>query len=49
MNAPKLGIPNNSENISQIYLVYILGYILDILKIYLGYTDAAEIGTGGGV
>jgi hypothetical protein len=33
---PSLGIPVKSENISQKYLGYILGYILDISKIYLG-------------
>jgi hypothetical protein len=27
---PSLGIPDKSENTSQIYLGYILGYILDI-------------------
>jgi hypothetical protein len=27
---PSLGIPDKSENISQIYLRYILGYISDI-------------------
>jgi hypothetical protein len=34
---PSLGIPDKSENISQIYLGYILGYISDISWIYLGY------------
>jgi hypothetical protein len=34
---PSLGIPDKSKNISQIYLWYILGYISDTSKIYLGY------------
>jgi hypothetical protein len=34
---PSLGIPDESENISQIHLGYILGYISDISWIYLGY------------
>jgi hypothetical protein len=40
---PSLGIPDKSENISQIYLGYILGYILDISKIYLGYRCIPDI------
>jgi hypothetical protein len=40
---PSLGIPDKSDNISQIYLGYILGNILDISKIYLGYRCIREM------
>jgi hypothetical protein len=40
---PSLGIPDEFENISQIYLGYILGYILDMSKIYLGYRCIRDI------
>jgi hypothetical protein len=40
---PSLGIPDKSENISQIYLGYILGCISDISKIYLGYICIPDI------
>jgi hypothetical protein len=40
---PSLGIPYKSENISQIYSGYILGYISDTSKIYLGYRCIPDI------
>jgi hypothetical protein len=40
---PSLGIPDKSENIFQIYLEYILGYILDTSQIYLGYRCIPDI------
>jgi hypothetical protein len=40
---PSLGIPDKSENISQIYLEYIQGYFLDVFQIYLGYRCIPDI------
>jgi hypothetical protein len=40
---PSLGIPDKSENRYQICLGYILGYILDTSKIYLGYRCIPDI------
>jgi hypothetical protein len=42
-HTPSLGVPDKSENIFRLYLGYILGYILDISKIYLGYRCIPDI------